>query len=47
MRIGYLRGSPVMKLFFKMEKEVSEDKLNRNVRAHGSFSESGRFAVKI
>tara|TARA_B100000768_G_C11083951_1_gene292051 strand:- start:175 stop:591 length:417 start_codon:yes stop_codon:yes gene_type:complete len=39
MRIGYLRGSPVMKLFFKMEKEVSEDKLNRNVRAHGNFSE--------
>ena len=38
-RIGYLRGSPVMKLFFKMDKEVSVLKLDRNVRAHGNFSE--------
>jgi hypothetical protein len=28
-----------MKLSFKMGKEVSKDKLNRNVRAHGNFSE--------
>ena len=39
IRIGYLRGSPVMKLFFKMDKEVSVLKLDRNVRAHGNFSE--------
>ena len=39
MRIGYLRGSPVMKLIFKMEKKVTETKLERNVRAHGNFSE--------
>jgi len=39
MRIGYMRGSPVMKLFFKMDKEISSEKLNRNVRAHGNFSE--------
>tara|TARA_B100000902_G_C26408022_1_gene480932 strand:+ start:31 stop:444 length:414 start_codon:yes stop_codon:yes gene_type:complete len=38
-RIGYLRGSPVMKLFFKMDKEISKTKLERNVRAHGNFSE--------
>ena len=38
-RIGYLRGSPVMKLFFKMDKEISKIKLERNVRAHGNFSE--------
>ena len=38
-RIGYLRGSPVMKLLFKMDKEISEVKLQRNVRAHGNFSE--------
>jgi len=38
-RIGYLRGSPVMKLFFKMEKAISEVKLQRTVRAHGNFSE--------
>ena len=38
-RIGYLRGSPVMKLLFRMEKEVTEIKLQRNVRAHGNFSE--------
>jgi len=34
-----MRGSPVMKLFFKMDKEVTEEKLNRNIRAHGNFSE--------
>tara|TARA_A200000113_G_scaffold185564_1_gene172453 strand:- start:486 stop:896 length:411 start_codon:yes stop_codon:yes gene_type:complete len=39
MRIGYLRGSPVMKLIFKMDKKVTENKLERNVRAHGNFSE--------
>ena len=39
MRIGYLRGSPVMKLIFKMDKKVTETKLERNVRAHGNFSE--------
>ena len=39
MRIGYLRGSPVMKLIFKMDKKVIENKLERNVRAHGNFSE--------
>ena len=38
-RIGYLRGSPVMKLIFKMDKEVPQSKLERNVRAHGNFSE--------
>ena len=38
-RIGYLRGSPVMKLFFKMEKAISDVKLQRTVRAHGNFSE--------
>ena len=39
MRVGYMRGSPVMKLFFKMDKKVTEEKLNRNIRAHGNFSE--------
>ena len=39
MRIGYLRGSPVMKLIFKMDKKVTETKLERNIRAHGNFSE--------
>ena len=38
-RIGYFRGSPVMKLIFKMDKDISEKKLERNVRAHGNFSE--------
>ena len=38
-RIGYLRGSPVMKLFFKMDKLVPQKKLQRTVRAHGNFSE--------
>ena len=38
-RIGYLRGSPVMKLIFKMDEEIPEAKLHRNVRAHGNFSE--------
>ncbi len=38
-RIGYLRGSPVMKLIFKMEEKISDFKLERNVRAHGNFSE--------
>ena len=39
MRIGYLRGSPVMKLIFKMDKKMTETKLERNVGAHGNFSE--------
>ena len=39
IRIGYLRGSPVMKLIFKMDKKVPKNKLERNVRAHGNFSE--------
>jgi uncharacterized membrane protein YecN with MAPEG domain len=39
MRIGFMRGSPVMKIFFKMEDDISEERLNRNVRAHGNFSE--------
>ena len=25
MRVGYMRGSPVMKIFFKMEKNISEE----------------------
>ena len=28
-----------MKLIFKMDKKVPENKLKRNVRAHGNFSE--------
>lgn len=39
LRIGYMRGSPVMKLLFKMDEVISEEKLYRNVRAHGNFSE--------
>ena len=39
MRIGYMRGSPVMKLIFKMDKQITDEKLNRNIRAHGNFSE--------
>ena len=38
-RVGYFRGSPVMKLIFKMDEEVSKSKLERNIRAHGNFSE--------
>ncbi len=38
-RIGYLRGSPVMKLIFKMDKKIPDLKLQRNIRAHGNFSE--------
>ena len=38
-RIGYFRGSPVMKLIFKMNEEIPEAKLDRNIRAHGNFSE--------
>ena len=38
-RIGYLRGSPVMKMIFKMDEEIPPTKLERNVRAHGNFSE--------
>ena len=37
MRIGYLRGSPVMKLIFNMDKKVPESKLERNIRAHGKL----------
>ena len=39
LRIGYMRGSPVMKIFFKMDETISDEKLQRNVRAHGNFSE--------
>jgi uncharacterized membrane protein YecN with MAPEG domain len=39
MRVGYMRGSPVMKLIFKMEEQITDEKLNRNIRAHGNFSE--------
>ena len=39
LRIGYMRGSPVMKILFKMDKPITEETLNRNVRAHGNFSE--------
>ena len=28
-----------MKLIFKMDKKVAENKLKRNIRAHGNFSE--------
>jgi len=38
-RVGYFRGSPVMRLIFKMDDEINEKKLNRNVRSHGNFSE--------
>ena len=38
-RIGYMRGSPVTKLFFKTNKKITEQNLHRNVRAHGNFSE--------
>ena len=38
-RIGYLRGSPVMKLIFRMDAIIPEWKLKRNIRAHGNFSE--------
>lgn len=38
-RIGYLRGSPVMNLIFRMDEQIPDWKLNRNVRAHGNFSE--------
>ena len=38
-RVGYMRGSPVMKLIFKMGEIITEEKLLRNVRAHGNFSE--------
>ena len=38
-RVGYLRGSPVLKLIFKMDKKVSDIKLQRNIRARGNFSE--------
>ena len=38
-RIGYFRGSPVMKLIFKMGEKIPEIKLQRNIRAHGNFSE--------
>ena len=34
-----MRGSPVMKLFFKMNKKITEQNLHRNVRAHANFSE--------
>lgn len=39
MRVGYMRGSPVMKLIFKMDENIPVEKLDRNIRAHGNFSE--------
>ena len=39
LRIGYLRGSPVMKLIFQRETNGTEAQLERNVRAHGNFIE--------
>ena len=39
LRIGYLRGSPVMKLIFQKETNGTEAQLDRNVRAHGNFIE--------
>ncbi len=38
-RVGYFRGSPVMRLIFKMDDKINETKLVRNVRSHGNFSE--------
>ena len=40
MRVGYMRGSPVMKLIFKMDENIPVEKLDRNIRAHGNFSEN-------
>jgi len=28
-----------MKLIFKMDEQITDEKLNRNIRAHGNFSE--------
>jgi len=39
MRIGYFRGSPVMKLIFQKETKGTPEILERNVRAHGNFIE--------
>ena len=39
VRVGYMRGSPVLKLVFKMNKKITDFKLERNIRAHGNFSE--------
>ena len=39
LRIGYMRGSPVMKLVFRMDKPVSEEKLYRKNRAHRNITE--------
>ncbi len=39
LRIGYLRGSPVMKLIFKKETKGTKLQLERNIRAHGNFIE--------
>ena len=38
-RVGYFRGSPVMRLIFRMDDKINETKLVRNVRSHGNFSE--------
>jgi len=38
-RIGYLRGSPAMKIILKKTEETSDFTLTRNIRAHGNFSE--------
>ena len=34
-RVGYFRGSPIMRFIFK----INETKLDRNIRSHGNFSE--------
>ena len=38
-RVGYFRGSPVMRFIFKMDDKINENKLVRKVRSHGNFSE--------
>ena len=38
-RVGYFRGSPVMRLIFRMDHKINETKLVRNVKSHGNFSE--------
>ena len=38
-RVGYFRGSPVMRFIFKMDDKINENKLVRKVRSHGNLSE--------
>ena len=37
IRIGYFRGSPVLKLSLRMEEQTFDIKLGRNLRLHGNF----------